>query len=113
MLSQIANIINVYSVSHGPMHIVSFKRLKEFWEAHRDAETPLRAWYHVARKARWMRLVDVRNTYPHADYVGRLTVFNIGGKKYRLIVAIRYDKGRAFIRHVLTHSEYDRSDWKQ
>jgi mRNA interferase HigB len=28
--------------------------------------------------------VDVRKTYPHADAVGELTIFNIGGNKYRL-----------------------------
>ncbi len=34
-------------------------------------------------------------------------VFNIGGK-YRLVVDIRYDLGRIYVRHVLTHEEYDR-----
>ena len=32
---------------------------------------------------------------------------------YRLIVTIRYDKGRVFVRYVLTHAEYDRGDWKK
>jgi mRNA interferase HigB len=35
-------------------------------------------------------------------------VFNIGGNKYRLGVDIRYDLGRIYIRHVLTHEEYMR-----
>ena len=95
------------------MHLVSLKRLKEFWMKHRDAETPLRAWYRVARKAKWSSLVDVRKTYPDADYVDGLTVLNIGGNKYRLIVTIRYEKGRIFVRYVLTHAEYDRGDWKK
>ena len=58
-------------------------------------------------------LVDVRKTYPSADYVDGLTVFNISGNKYRLIVTIRYKKGRIFIRHVLTHAEYDQGDWRK
>jgi mRNA-degrading endonuclease HigB of HigAB toxin-antitoxin module len=29
-------------------------------------------------------------------------VFNIGGNKYRLVVDMRYDLGRIYIRHVLT-----------
>jgi mRNA interferase HigB len=95
------------------MHIVSLKRLKGFWEKHQDAETPLRAWYRVAKQASWTSLVDVRKTYPSADYVDGLTVFNISGNKYRLIVTIRYKKGRIFIRHVLTHAEYDQGDWRK
>jgi mRNA interferase HigB len=39
-------------------------------------------------------------------------VFNIGGNKYRLIVFIDYTYQKVFIRHVLTHAEYDKDDWK-
>jgi len=42
-----------------------------------------------------------------------LTVFNIGGNKYRLIVAIHYNRRKVHIREVLTHAEYDRNDWKR
>ena len=37
-----------------------------------------------------------------------MTVFNITGNKYRLVVTMRYDMGAVFIRHVVTHKEYDR-----
>ena len=43
---------------------------------------------------------------------GTLTVFNIGGNKYRLIARIRYDYRLDNVRHVLTHSEYDEGAWK-
>ena len=48
----------------------------------------------------------------HADHVGHLVVFNIGGNKYRLIVRIFYKDAVILIRHVMTHKEYDRGDWK-
>lgn len=38
----------------------------------------------------------------------KVTVFDIGGNKYRLVVTMRYDWGTVFIRHVVTHKEYDR-----
>jgi len=44
--------------------------------------------------------------------VGTCTVFIIKGNAYRLIVRINYRTGRVFIRHVLTHAEYDREGWK-
>jgi mRNA interferase HigB len=35
------------------------------------------------------------------------TVFNVGGNKARIITAIYYNRKKVYIRHVLTHSEYD------
>ena len=35
-------------------------------------------------------------------------VFKVGGNKYRLVVDMRYDLGRVYVRDVLTHEEYDR-----
>ena len=64
--------------------VISRKALREFADAHKDAETPLDDWYRTAKRLRWASLVDVRKTYPHADAVGEFTIFNIGGNKYRL-----------------------------
>lgn len=94
------------------MRVISRKKLRQFWQAHSDAERPLRAWLLVARAARWQRLGDVRRVFPHADRVGRCTIFNVGGNKYRLIAAIHYNRGVVYVRHVLTHAEYDRGQWK-
>lgn len=94
------------------MRVISKKALREFWEQHADAETPLRAWYTAATTATWSNLAEVRQAITSADLVGHLTVFNIGGNKYRLIVAIHYDRQMIFIRHILTHAEYDRGHWK-
>jgi mRNA interferase HigB len=45
--------------------------------------------------------------------VDGLTVFNIGGNKYRLVTAIHYNRSKVYIRAVLTHGEYDRNRWKR
>lgn len=44
---------------------------------------------------------------------GKLTVFNVGGNKVRVIAAIHYNRERIYIRVVLTHEEYDRGRWKE
>jgi mRNA interferase HigB len=95
------------------MHVISLKALREFWEQYPDAESPLREWYQATRKADWTCFADLRARYASADVVGHLVVFNIGGNKYRLIVAIHYNRGQVYVRHVLTHKEYDRGHWKQ
>ncbi len=92
------------------MRVISLKRLREFWQRHPDAETPLRQWYKLAIHARWQSIQQLRADLPQADGVTNsrgetLTVFNIGGNKYRLIARIRYDYQLINIREVLTHAE--------
>ena len=95
------------------MRVISRKALREFADTHKDAETPLDDWFRTAKRLRCTSLVDVRKTYPHADAVGGLTIFNIGGKKYRLATYINYRTAKVYIRHVMTHEEYSREDWKK
>lgn len=95
------------------MHIISRRALRDFADEHQEAETPLDDWYRTAKRLKWTSLVDVRKTYPHADAVGAFTVFNIGGNKYRLATYINYRTGRVYIRHVMTHEEYSREDWRK
>jgi mRNA-degrading endonuclease HigB of HigAB toxin-antitoxin module len=56
---------------------------------------------------------ELREIFPDADQVSRLTVFNIGGNKIRLISAIHYNRRKVYIRAVLTHEEYSKSRWKE
>jgi mRNA interferase HigB len=94
------------------VHVVSRKALVLFATRHRDAAEPLDNWYRLTKKARWRNLADVKAILPHADLVGRCTVFNIGGNKYRLITKVKYSKQTVYIRFVLTHAEYNKGGWK-
>ena len=93
------------------MRIIAVSRLREFWSrpGRSDAEQPLRAWASVVKAADWSTPTDVREMFRSADKVANnRVVFNIGGNKYRLVVAIHYRGKRAYIRFVGTHAEYDR-----
>ena len=94
------------------MHILSLRRLREFWAEHPEAEASLRSWYRVAKQARWQRFTDVRAHYRRADQVGKFTVFDIAGNAYRLITVIHFNTGRVYVRRVLTHAAYDRGTWR-
>jgi mRNA interferase HigB len=94
------------------MHVISRKKLKEAAVRHADLEEPLDVWFRIAKKATWKNLADVRKTLSSADAVVKWTVFNIKGNRYRLVAEINYLFGRVYIRHVLTHPEYDRGGWK-
>jgi len=95
------------------MHVISRKKLKEAAVKYRNLEGPLDAWFRIAKKASWRSLVDIRTVFSSADAVGKWTVFNVKGNQYRLIAEINYAFGRIYIRHVLTHAEYDRGGWKR
>ena len=89
------------------VHVIAMSRLREFWEKHPAAERPLRAWFKLAKKARWRNIADLHKEVPKADYVPPVyTVFNTGS--YRLIVVIEYRFHMVFVFRVFTHDEYDR-----
>ena len=94
------------------MHVISKKPLERFWNVHPRARKPLETWLQRARKATWDSFDAVRVDYPYADRYERFVIFDIGGNKYLLIATIHYNRRKVYVRHVLTHAEYTRGDWK-
>ena len=95
------------------MHIITRKRLNEFAQKYPDAEASLRHWYKLMKRGNFRSFAQLHTVFPHADQVNKLTVFNIGGNKARLIAAIHYNRQKIYVRAVLTHDEYDRGIWKE
>ena len=90
------------------MRVMSKRKIREFARVHAGSFEPLEYWYRIARKAAWSNLAEVRSDLPHADVVGRFTVFNIGGNKYRMITTIKYRWKVVYLRHILTHADYEK-----
>jgi mRNA interferase HigB len=91
------------------VRIISRRRLREFWEEHPDAKGPLNMWYAIVSSKEYSSSHEVRQDFSTASFLGKYrTVFNIGGNKYRLVVDMRYDLRRVYVREALTHDEYDR-----
>mgnify|MGYP003822990449 FL=1 len=95
------------------MHIITRRRLVEFAKKHPDCSSAIESWYRIVKCTDFNSFVELRQTFPGADRVDNLTVFNIGGNKARLIAAIHYNTQRIYIRHVLTHKDYDRGFWRK
>ncbi|MCD6734926.1 MAG: type II toxin-antitoxin system HigB family toxin [Burkholderiaceae bacterium] len=95
------------------MHVIAKPILIEFWQKHPDAERPLAAWYRIMESEVFADFNDLRATFASADYLDGLTVFDIGGNKYRLITAIHYNRRKVYVREVLAHETYDRGRWKR
>jgi len=95
------------------MHLISRRPLKQFWMKYPDAETSLRHWIRAVETAAWNNFADLRKLFGTADQVAKFTVFNVAGNKYRLIAVIHYNRQRVYVRHILTHKEYDLGKWKE
>ncbi|MEX2648796.1 MAG: type II toxin-antitoxin system HigB family toxin [Alphaproteobacteria bacterium] len=95
------------------MRIIAVSTLRDFWNrpGRGDAEQPLRTWVHVVEAADWSRPTDVKRLFGTADVLrnDRL-VFNIGGNKDRLVVAVHYRGKRVYVRFIGSHAAYDRID---
>ncbi len=93
------------------MRVIAVKTLKQFWEAHPDAETGLKHWYERISQATYQNPAEVVADFKKADFVGNTRiVFNVAKNKFRLVVAFRYDKQICWIKFVGTHSDYNQID---
>jgi mRNA interferase HigB len=100
------------------MRVIKPKTVREYAEQYPDAHGPLLLWLRAARAADWNDLLEVRKTYPHADAVrvasgNIVTVFNLRGNRYRLIVAIKYEWAMVYVLRFLTHADYNKDKWKE
>ena len=95
------------------MRIISFKRLKEFYETpgNEDCEIALRAWNDKVEHAEWNSFGDLKRDFPSADYVGNdRYVFNIKGNNNRLVVVVIFNPKWVLVRWVGRHKDYDKID---
>ncbi|HEY2414690.1 MAG TPA: type II toxin-antitoxin system HigB family toxin [Pirellulaceae bacterium] len=95
------------------MHVITRKRLNDFAAEHPDVKSALVNWYRSVKDHDFSSFAELRQSFPSADQVGKLTVFNIGGNKVRLVAAVHYNRRKIYIRAVLTHAEYDEGRWKE
>jgi mRNA interferase HigB len=93
----------------GNMRVISRRVLTEFARKHKPAETPLSAWYTVVKAKKYLDSHQLKADFGTADFRRNgIVIFNIGGNKYRLVAHFRYDIGFVYIRHIVTHADYDK-----
>lgn len=100
------------------MHVISATTIARFIRSRPPSERPVAEkafdpWVKLTKRAHWRTWDDVLKTFPQSDSRGGITIFDVGGNKYRISANVRYVNatsrvGRVYIRHVMTHAEYDR-----
>ena len=94
------------------MHVISRKKLIEFWKEYPKTKNALETFYTIMDKTNFSHFNHLKQAFPNVDQVGKCTIFDVGGNKVRVIAAIHYDSHKIYIRHVLTHADYDKDKWK-
>jgi mRNA interferase HigB len=97
------------------MNVISRNAIHQAAARHPQGAAWLHGWYAVAKRARWTSLEDVRASFPPTDQVGRCLVFNASqGRRLivRVVYADEHQRGTLFVKHYLTHSQYDKNRWK-
>jgi mRNA interferase HigB len=101
------------------MRIVNEPALARFIRKHADSRPWLENWLIVARSAYWQSIQDVKLAYAAADggvrvaSGARVSVFDVGGNKYRLIADVIYPIQTIVVLELMTHGEYSKNLWKR
>ena len=93
------------------MKVVGLEVLAEFARTHADVRSQLQAWLAEAEEAQWKVPDDIQRRYPTASFLAdNRIVFNLKGRKYRMVVKLSYRLQIVMIERAGTHAEY--SKWE-
>jgi len=93
------------------MVVISYSKIRNFYDLHADAKDALNNWYRLLVQADWSNFHDMKTMFNTVDAVGKdRFVFNIRGNTYRIVALIFFDVRTVYIRFVGAHSEYDKID---
>lgn len=93
------------------MRIIAWSVLASYAERHPETAVPLHRWRTLVKRAKWSSMEDVRLAAPNAKILNRERArFEIAGGNFRMIVALDFTRGIAFVKFIGMHAEYDRVD---
>lgn len=95
------------------MHVISQKRIWDAKVNYPESANALDGWYRIIKKNQFDNYAELKKCFNSVDKVDDLYIFNIGGNKLRLIANVHFLRQKIYIRHILTHPEYDKGSWKQ
>lgn len=95
------------------MHIITKKRIIEAKSRYSTCVSALDGWYTVISKNNYSNFAELKKTFNTVDKVNSLYVFDVGGDKLRIIASIHFNRKKVYIRHILTHTEYDTGKWRK
>jgi mRNA interferase HigB len=95
------------------MHILTKRPYVEAAQRFPNQRETLLDLYRVLSRnsARFTGPEEMRRLFPSLDnfvYKDKWWVLDIGGNRLRMIACIQFRQNRLFVKHIVTHAEYDR-----
>ncbi|PCJ50951.1 MAG: cytoplasmic protein [Gammaproteobacteria bacterium] len=93
------------------MHVISKYPFNEAARKYPNQKRALADLYKVLRNSEFNSPDEMRLLFPSLDnfkHKDRWWVLNVGGNHLRVIVFIQFSCNRIYVKHILTHNEYDK-----
>ena len=93
------------------MHVISKRPFNDAVKAHPNQKLALYDLYRTIRKSKFDSPDKMRQVYPSLDnfkYKNKWWVIDSGGNNLRVIAFIQFFQNRIYIKHILTHAEYNK-----
>ena len=95
------------------MHVISPRAIRQATRDYSDSTSALTAWLRWLEENSFKNFAELKQVFGSVDKVGKFYVFDVGGNKLRIIIAIHFNRGKVYVRAVLTHKEYDKGYWSK
>ncbi len=93
------------------MHVIAKTAFEDAKKLYPNCTNALDATFKALKKSEAKTPEELKTVFPSLDnfkYVPKWYVIDVGGNHLRLIVFIEFVGGKCFIKHIVTHAEYDK-----
>lgn len=92
------------------MHVISRKPFVDAIKRFPNDAAGIAAVYRVLKSGHFSNPEELRSVFPSLDnfkYKDKWWVIDIGGNNLRLLAFIEFKHSRLFVKHIVSHAEYD------
>ena len=93
------------------MHVISRRPFNDAAKAYPNQRQALDDLYRVLRKSDFASPDVMRKVFPSLDnfkYKDKWWVIDVAGNNLRVLTFIQFVHHRMYVKHILTHAEYDK-----
>lgn len=93
------------------MHVISRKPFNEAGRQFPNDADALDAVYKTLRNSHFATPLDMKAAFPSLDnfrYKDKWWIIDIGGNNLRMIAFIEFRDNRMYVKHIVSHAEYDK-----
>ncbi len=93
------------------MHVISRRPFSEAAKLYPNCKTAIDDCYQVLKNGVFNTPDELHKVFPSLDnfkYRDRWWVIDIGGNHLRLMAFIEFKHNRLYVKHIVTHAQYDK-----